>query len=157
MLYLLPFFSHDAFYRGMLRVTPKPGLYSMRTYAGVYARIRAHTPTVGAVVYTSVAGCAQRIRAQLSRPAQTSAGISANHESASRSTRADALFCIGPYADVYTDTLACLYVYPRRNLRFTVAMHRQAQACIFAPLPAHTRAWSINPALCAGSLTVVYF
>ena len=32
-------------------------------HARVYARIRAHTPTVGAAVYTSVAGCAQRIRA----------------------------------------------------------------------------------------------
>ena len=32
-------------------------------HARVYALIRAHTSTVGAAVYTSVAGCAQRIRA----------------------------------------------------------------------------------------------
>ena len=78
----------------------KPGLYSMRT----------HMPTVGAAVYTSVASCAQRKRrlspsmfkhVELWRPAQTSAGIPANHESAPRSLRADVLLCIGTYADVY--------------------------------------------------------
>ena len=88
----------------------KPGLYFMRAFARMYARIRAHTPTVGAAVYTSVTGCAQRIRRlspskfkhfELSRPMQTSAGIPANHESAPRSPRAEALFCIGTYADIY--------------------------------------------------------
>ena len=166
MLYLLPFFSHYAFYRGILRVTPKPGLYSMRTYAGVYTRIRRLSAQLFILLSPVAPSAYARIRrlspskfkhVELSRPAQTSAGISANYESASRSPRAEALFCIGPYAGVYTNTLACLYFYPRRNLRYTVAMHRQPQAWIFAPLPAHTRAWSINPALCAGSLTVVYF
>ena len=38
--------------------------------------------------------------AKLSRPAQTSTGIPANHESAPRSLRVDTLFCLGTYADV---------------------------------------------------------
>ena len=32
-----------------------------------------------------------------------------------------------------THTLACLYFYPRRNLRYAVAMHRQPQAWTSAP------------------------
>ena len=131
-------------------VTLKPGLYSMRAYARVYARIRAHTPTVGAAVYTSVPGCAQRIRAHtptvavkvqtcwtFNMPAQTSAGTPANHGSAPRSPRADALFCIGTYADVYRRIRSPVYTFIHGA---TCGMHMRR-------LPAHTRAWSINPAL----------
>ena len=50
----------------------KPGLYSMRASTCAYADYW-----------------------------RTSAGIPANHKSAPRSPRADALFCIGTYADVY--------------------------------------------------------
>ena len=35
--------------------------------------------------------------------------------------------------DIATHTLACLYFYPRRNLRYAVAMRRQPQAWTSAP------------------------
>ena len=120
------------------------------------ARIRAHTPTVGAAVYTSVAGCAQRIRrlsaqlfillspvapsayarirrlspskfkhVELSGPAQTSADIPAYHVSAPRSPRADALFCIGKYADVYRRIRSPVYTFIHG---VTCAMQWRAQA-----------------------------
>ena len=86
----------------------------------VYARIRVHTPTVGAAVYTSVAGCAQRISAHTPTVAvkvqtcwtfKASADQPANHESAPRSPRADALFCIGTYADVYRRIRSPVYTF----------------------------------------------
>ena len=43
-----------------------------------------------------------------------------------------------------THTFACLYFYPRRNLRYAEATHRQTQAWTFAPA---ADAWRINPAL----------
>ena len=46
-----------------------------------------------------------------------------------------------------TYTLACLYFYPRRNLRYAVATHRQPRAWTSAPAAGAMRAWSINPAL----------
>ena len=46
---------------------------------------------------------------------------------------------------IQTHTLACWYFYPRRNLRYAVATHRQTQVWTFVRLPAHTRAWSMNP------------
>ena len=124
----------------------KPGLYSMRAYARVYARIRAHTQTVGAAVYTSVAGCAQRIRAYTRAYAvkvQTCWTFKASadqrrHSSQSRKrskvTRGRRVVL---HRDVCgripTHTLACLYFYPRRNLRYAVATHRQPQAWTSAP------------------------
>ena len=68
------------------------------------------------------------------KAAQTSAGIPANHESCPRSPRADTLVCIGMYADVYRRIRSrCLYLYPRHNLHYAVATHRQTQAWTFAP------------------------
>ena len=141
--------------------------------ARVYARIRAHTPTVGAAVYTSVAGCAQRIRAHTPtvavkvqtcwtfkpglyfmraytrayadcrrqssnllnfqgqrRPAQTFQPITKalqGHRGLTRCSDRDVC------GRIPTHTLACLYVYPRRNLRYAVATHRQPQAWTSAP------------------------
>ena len=111
------------------------------------ARIRAHTPTVGAAVYTSVAGCAQRIRAHTPTVAdkvQTCWTFKASadqrrHSSQSRKrpkvTEGWRVVLIGTYADVYRRmyTLACLYFYPRRNLRYAAATHRQPQAWTSAP------------------------
>ena len=45
------------------------------------------------------------------RPAQTSAGIPTNHESAPRSPSADSLFCIGTYADVYRCIRSPIYTF----------------------------------------------
>ena len=127
-------------------VTIKPSLYS----------IRAHTPTVGAAVYTSVAGCAQRIRrlspskfkhVELSRPAQTSAGIPANHESAPRSPRADALFCIGTYVDVYRRIRSPVYTFIHGATCAVQCRRAGSRKCgHLRRLPAHARALSINTA-----------
>ena len=80
--------------------------------------IRAHTPSKFKHV-------------ELSRPAQTSAGIPTNHERAPRSPRVDALFCIGTYADVYRRIRSpVLYFYPRRNLRYACSGDAQAAASV---------------------------
>ena len=65
-----------------------PALYFCRRLRPAHTRIRRLSPSKFKHV-------------ELSRPAQTCAGIPANHESAPRSPRADALFCIATYADVY--------------------------------------------------------
>ena len=71
------------------RMEYKPGIILLSPIApSAYARIRRLSPSKFKHV-------------ELSRPAQTCAGIPANHESAPRSPRADALFCIATYADVY--------------------------------------------------------
>ena len=85
---------------------------------------------------------------ELSRPAQTSTVFPANHESTPRSPRADALFCIGTYVDVYRRISSRVYTFihgttfamqwRRPGKRKRRQLHR---------LPAHTRAGSINPAL----------
>ena len=85
---------------------------------------------------------------ELSRLTQTSAGIPANHESAPRQSRADALLCIGTYADVYRRIRSRVYTFihgatcamqsRRTSRRKRRHLHR---------LPAHTRACSINPDL----------
>ena len=112
-------------------------------------------PTVGAAVYTSVAYV--RIRqlspskfkhVELSRPAQTSAGISANHGSATRSLRTDTLLCIGTYADVYQRICSRVYTF---ICGATWAMQwrhtgRRKHGHLHW-LPAHMCTWSINPAL----------
>ena len=101
----------------------KPGLYFMRAYARVYARIRAHTPTVGAAVYTSVAGCAQRIRAHTPTVAdkvQTCWTFKASadqrrHSSQSRKrskvTEGWRVVLIGTYADVYRRIRSPVYTF----------------------------------------------
>ena len=67
---------------------------------------------------------------ELSWPAQTCAGIPANHESARAPVTEGRRVVL--YRDVCgripAHTLACLYFYPRRNLRYAVASHRQTQA-----------------------------
>ena len=120
-----------------------------------WAHMHAHTPTVSAAVYTPVAGCTQRIRrlspskfkyVELSRPAQTCANIPANHERAPRSPRADALFCLGTYADVY----ACVFILLSTQLATCAMQWWRTGRCKhkhLRRLPTHTRAWSINPAL----------
>ena len=107
----------------LLRRDIKPGLYSMRAYARVYARIRAHTPTVGAAVYTSVAGCAQRIRAHTPTVAdkvQTCWTFKASadqrrHSSQSRKrskvTEGWRVVMIGTYADVYRRIRSPVYTF----------------------------------------------
>ena len=85
---------------------------------------------------------------ELSRPAQTSTGVPANHESTPRSPRADALFCIGTYVDIYRRIRSRVHTFihgttfamqwRRPGKRKRRQLHR---------LPAHTRAGSINPAL----------
>ena len=112
--------------------------------------------TVGAAVYISVASCAQLIRrlspsrfkhVELSRPAQTSAGIPANHESVPRSPRADTLFCIGTYANVYRRIRSHVYTFIHGAIcamQWRRAGRRKRGH--LRRLPAHTRAWSINPA-----------
>ena len=87
---------------------------------------------------------------ELSRPAQTSAGIPTNHGSAPRSPRADTLLCIGTHTDVHV----------HRRIRSRVYTFIHGATCVMQwrrtgkhkrghlrRLPAHTRAWSINPAL----------
>ena len=124
----------------------KPGLYSIRAYARVYARIRAHTPTVGAAVYTSVAGCAQRIRAHTPTVAvkvQTcwTFKASADQRRYSSQSRKRSKVTEGRRVDLHRDvrgripthTLACSNFYPRRNLRYAVATHRQPEAWTSAP------------------------
>ena len=114
----------------------KPGLYSMRAY----------TLTVGEAVYTSVAGCAQRIRAHTPTVAvkvQTCWTFKASadqcrHSSQSRKrSRINEVRRVDLHRDVCgripTHTFACLYFYPRRNLRYAVATRRQPQAWISAP------------------------
>ena len=98
----------------------KPGLYSMRAYTRVYARIRRLSAQLFILLSPVAPSAYARIRrlspskfkhVELSRPAQTSAGIPANHESAPRSPRADALFCIGTYADVYRRICSPVYTF----------------------------------------------
>ena len=85
---------------------------------------------------------------ELSRPAQTSAGIPANHESAPRSPRADALFCIGTYADVYQRIRSPVYTFIHGA---TCAMQWQCTGSRkrghLRRLPVHMHAWSVKPAL----------
>ena len=95
----------------------------------MYARIRAHTPSKFKHV-------------ELSRPAQTSAGIPANHERAPRSPRVDALFCIGTYADVYRRIRSPVYtfIHGATCAMHAVETHRQPQAWTSAPAAgAYTR------------------
>ena len=128
----------------MLRVTFKPGLYSMCTYARVYARIRRLLAQLFILLSPVAPSAYARLRrlspskfkhVELSRPAQTSAGIPANHESAPRSLRADAFFCIGTYADVYRRIRSPVYTFIHGA---TCAMQWRCtgtlpQAWIFAP------------------------
>ena len=119
----------------------KLGLYSMRAYACIYARIPVHTPTVGTAVYTSVAGCAQRIGGHTPTVAvkvQTcwTFKASADQRRHSSKSRKRSKVTEGRRVVLHRDvcgripthTLACLYFYPRRNLRYAVAMRRQMQA-----------------------------
>ena len=115
-------------------------------HARVCARIRAHTPTVGAAVYTSVAGCAQRIRAHTPTVAvkvQTcwTFKASADQRRYSSQSRKRSKVTEGQRVVLHRDvcgripthTLACLYFYPRRNLRYAVPTRRQSQAWTSAP------------------------
>ena len=124
-------------------------------HARVCARIRAHTPTVGAAVYTSVAGCAQRIRAHTPTVAvkvQTcwTFKASADQRRHSSQSRKHSKVTEGRRVVLHRDVcgripthmLACLYFYTRRNLRYAVGTHRQPQAWTSAPAAG---AWSINP------------
>ena len=135
----------------------KPGLYSMHVYARVYARIRRLSAQLFILLSPVAPSAYARIRrlspskfkhVELSRPAQTSAGIPANHESAPRSPRADALICIGTYADVYRRIRSPVYTFIHGA---TCAMQWRRTGSRkrghLRRLPAHTRAWSINPAL----------
>ena len=126
------------------------------------ARIRAHTPTVGAAVYTSVAGCAQRIRAHTPTVAdkvQTCWTFKASadqrrHSSQSRKrskvTEGRRVVLIGTYVDVYRRIRSPLYTFIHGA---TCAMQWRRTGSRkhghLRRLPAHTRAWSINPALVA--------
>ena len=129
----------------------------MRAYTRVYVRIRRLSAQLFILLSPVAPSAYARIRrlspskfkhVELSRPAQTSAGIPANHESAARSPRADALFCIGTYAGVYWRIRSPVYTFIHGA---TCAMQwRRAgsrKRGHLRRLPAHTRAWSINPAL----------
>ena len=146
MKQIQPFQKHWLQLTSIVVCRLKPGLYSMRAYARVYARILAHTPTVGAAVYTSVAGCAQRIRAHTPTVAvkvQTcwTFKASADQRRYSSQSRKRSKVTEGRRVDLHRDvrgripthTLACLYFYPRRNLRYAVATHRQPEAWTSAP------------------------
>ena len=134
----------------------KPGLYSMHVYACVIKRIRRLSAQLFILLSPVVPSAYARIHrllpskfkhVELSRPAQTSAGISANHGSAPRSPRADTLFCIGSYADVYQRMRSRVYTFIHGP---TCAMQwRCTGRCKrghLRRLPTHTRTWSINPA-----------
>ena len=135
----------------------KPDLYSMHAYACVYVRIRRLSAQLFILLSLVVPSAYARIcrlsqskfeHVEVSRPAQTSAGIPPNRESPPRSQRADTLFCIGIYADIYRRTCSRVYAFihgatcamqlRRPGRRKCGHLHR---------LMAHTRAWSINPAL----------
>ena len=87
---------------------------------GLYARIRRLSAQLFIFLSPVAPSAYARIRrlplskfkhVELSWPAQTSAGIPANHENAPRSPRADALFCIGTYADVYRRICSPVYMF----------------------------------------------
>ena len=135
----------------------KPGLYSMRAYTRVYARIRRLSAQLFILLSPVAPSAYARMRrlspskfkhVELSRPAQTSAGIPANHESAPRSPRADALFCIGTYADVYRRIRSPVYTFIHGATCAMQCRRAGSRKCgHLRRLPAHTRALSINPAL----------
>ena len=129
----------------------------MRAYTRVYARIRRLSAQLFILLSPVVPSAYARIRrlsppkfkhVELPKPAQTIAGISANHESAPRSLRADTLVCIGTYADIYRcirsrvytsiHDATCAMKWRRTGRRKRGHLRR---------LPAHKRAWSISPAL----------
>ena len=102
--------------------------------------ISAHTPTVGAAVYTSAAICAQRIHAHtltLAIKVQTCWTFKASadqHRHSSQSRKRSKVtegWLVVLHRDVCghipMHTLACLYFYPWRNLHYAVAMRRQPQ------------------------------
>ena len=117
----------------------KPGLYSMRAYTRANADCRrsclyfcrrlrpAHT--------RAYADCRRQSSNLLNfqgqrRPAQAFQPITKalqGHRGPTR--RSDRDVC----GRIPTHTLACLYFYPRRNLRYAVATHRQPQAWASAP------------------------
>ena len=145
------------FITGLLCSYVKPGLYSMRAYTRVYARIRRLSAQLFILLSPVAPSAYARIRrlspskfkhVELSRPAQTSAGIPANHESAPRSPRADALFCIGTYADVYRRIRSPVYTFIHGATCAMQCRRAGSRKCgHLRRLPAHTRALSINPAL----------
>ena len=140
---------------GILDHCIKPGLYSMRAYAHVYA------PIVGAAVYTSVAGCAQRIRAHtptIAVKVQTcwTFKASADKRRHSSQSRKRSKVTEGRRVVLHRDVCG-LY----RCIRSPVYTFIHGATCAMQWrctgsrkrghlrwLPAHMRAWSINPALC---------
>ena len=123
-----------------LDVTPLSRVYTP------CARMRTYTPTVGATVYTSVAGCAQRIRAHTPTVAvkvQTcwTFKASADQRRPPSQSRKRSKVTEGRRVVLHRDvcgripthTLVCLYFYPRRNLRYAGAIRRQPQAWTSAP------------------------
>ena len=58
------------------------------------------------------------------------------------------------YGRIPTHTLACLYFYPRRNLRYMQWRRTgRRKRGHLRRVPVHTRAWSINPALAYNAWT----
>ena len=141
----------------------KPGLYSMRAYTHVYACIRRLSAQlfillspVAPSAYVHICRAYARIcrlspsklkHVELSRPAQTSASIPANHKNAPRSPRADAMFCIGMYEDVYRRTRSPVYTIHGATCTMQWRRTGSRKRGHLRRLSAHKRAWSINPAL----------
>ena len=123
---------HRALVFSLICAGIKPGLYSMRVYTRAYANCRRSC---------SVASCAQRIRAhtptvavkvQICWTFKASADQRRHSSQSRKRSKVTEGRCVVLHRDIYgripTHTLTCLYFYPRRNLRYAVAMHRQPQA-----------------------------
>ena len=115
----------------------KPGLYSMRAYTRTYAdsrrscsyfcrrlRIRAYTPTVAVKVQTC-----WTFKASADQRRHSSQSRKRSKVTEGRRVVLHRDVC----GRIPTHTLACLYFYPRRNLRYAVAKRRQPQAWTSAP------------------------
>ena len=114
----------------------KLGLYSMRAYTRAYADCRrsclyfcrrlrrVHTPTVAVKVQTC-----WTFKASADQRRHSSQSRKRSKVSEGRRVVLHRKVC----GRIPTHTLACLYFYPRCNLRYAVATHRQPQAWTSAP------------------------
>ena len=111
------FILHARVYARIRRLSAQLFILLSPVAPSAYARIRRLSPTKFKLV-------------ELSRPAQAFQPITKalqGHRGLTRCSDRDVC------GRIPTHTLACLYFYPRRNLRYAVATHRQPQAWTSAP------------------------